>query len=110
HLAPQCFNSMQMMDKMKEFITKFVDSPEVKSDVPSTENLKTWLKSFKFESVPGKAIDELMDVLGCAEDKNKIAIMDLIRLLLLQEPAATHILSSHWQNLEINIFGYIQCM
>ncbi len=72
-----------MVDKMKEFVTKFIDSPDVQNEVKSTEHLKKWLVTFKLEAIPRNAIDELMEVLGCAEDKNKIAIMDLLRLLMI---------------------------
>lgn len=46
--------------------------------------------------MPREAIDELMDLVEIAEDKNKIALIDLIRLLMMYEHTAAHILNKHW--------------
>ena len=51
-----------------------------------------------------------MDMVEIAEDKNKIALIDLARLLMAQEHTAAYILNKHWQTIEVAIFGYIQCM
>ena len=48
------------------------------------------------EAIPREAIDELIEMIEIAEDKNKIALIDLMRLLMMQEHAATHILNKHW--------------
>ena len=61
------------------------------------------------EIVAREVIDELMDLISCAEDRNKIALIDLLRLLMLHEPNAAHILNKHWGSIEDNIFGYITC-
>jgi hypothetical protein len=74
---------MAALEKMKEFVEKFADSDEVKKEVGATENLKKWLVGFKLESMPKEAIDELMSIVEIAEDKTKIALIDLIRLLML---------------------------
>jgi len=60
--------------------------------------------------MPKDAIDELFDMIDVAEDKNKIALIDLLRLLMMYEHSAAHILNKHWQRFEISIFGYMQCM
>ena len=70
---------------MKEFIQKFVNSDTVKNECGSVENFNKWLQIFDFESIPQKAIDELIEMLQVAEDRSKIALMDLIRLLLPYE-------------------------
>jgi PUL domain len=49
-------------------------------------------------------------MLEIAEDKSKIALIDLIRLLLQHEANAAYILNKHWQTFEVAIFGYLQCM
>ena len=41
--------------------------------------------SFDLESIPEKAIDELVELAEVAEDKNKIALIDLFRLLILKD-------------------------
>jgi hypothetical protein len=46
--------------------------------------------------MPREAIDELLQLIDVAEDKNKIALIDLIRLLMLYEHSAAHILNKHW--------------
>ena len=101
---------MALIEKMKEFVEKFVDSEDVKRDVPSTENIRKWLQGFKIENMPREAIDELMEIIAVAEDKNKIALIDLVRLLMMHEHSAAHILHKHWSSIDVNIFGYMQCM
>jgi hypothetical protein len=51
--------------------------------VGSTQNLNKWLVGFKLEAMPKEAIDELMSIVEIAEDKTKIALIDLLRLLML---------------------------
>ena len=63
HLAPQAFNAQGNIEKMKEVIQKFVDSDPVKNEVGECENFKKWLTIFDFESIPQKAIDELIEML-----------------------------------------------
>ena len=41
-----------------------------------------------------------------AEDKHKIALIDLFRLLILKEDQAQYILSQHWELFEICVIGY----
>lgn len=57
--------------------------------------------------MPKDAIDELMEMVDIAEDKSKIALIDLIRLLMLHEHTTAHILNKHWQCFEVSIFGYM---
>jgi predicted nucleic acid-binding protein len=57
-----------------------------------------------------EAIDELMEVIEIAEDKNKIALIDLVRLLLMHEHSSAHIVNRHWSKIEISIFEYIKCL
>lgn len=59
--------------------------------------------------MPKEAIDELMELLEVAEDKNKIALSDLLRLILLQEHSAAYVLNKHWEKIEVSIMGYLQC-
>lgn len=99
-----------MLDKMKEFVLKFADSEEVKKEVASTDQMKKWLTSFKLESMPREAIDELFSMVEVAEDKSKIALIDLVRLIMMHEHSAAHILNKHWGSIEVSIFGYMQCM
>lgn len=109
-LAPLAFNSMANLDKMKEFVTNFAKSPEALKDVKDTTALVNWLGSFKLEKVPSEALDQLMGLVEIAEDKSKIALIDLTRLLLCHEPNAAYLLNKHWSIFEVAIFGYIQCM
>jgi len=60
--------------------------------------------------MPREAIDELMALIEVAEDKNKIALIDLVRILMMQEHSAAHILHKHWSTFEVSIFGYMECM
>jgi hypothetical protein len=45
-----------------------------------------------------------------AEDKFKIALIDLVRLIMMYEHSAAHILNKHWSSFEVSVFGYMQCM
>ena len=67
---------------MKEFVTSLSNSEDVKKEVGDVVNFKKWLETFKLESMPREAIDELMQMVEIAEDKSKIALIDLVRLLL----------------------------
>lgn len=49
-------------------------------------------------------------MLEVAEDKSKLALVDLIRLLLMSETPAVHILNGHWETFEVSIFGYLPCL
>ena len=60
--------------------------------------------------MPREAIDELMQMVEVAEDRNKIALIDLARLAMMYEHSAAHILNKHWSSIEVSIFGYMQCM
>ena len=101
---------MGMIDKMREFVSNFCKSEEVKKEVGSTEQMQKWLGSFNIENIPFEAINELFELLDVAEDKNKIALMDLIRLLLMNERTASYIVNRFWEKFEISIFGYLQCL
>lgn len=57
--------------------------------------------------MPLKAIDELVELAEVAEDKSKIALIDLFRLLVLRESQAEYILSRHWELIEVCVIGYL---
>ena len=58
-------------------------------------------------AIPKQALTELKELAEIAEDKPKIALIDLIRLLMLNEDQAAQILTDHWELIDICIFGYI---
>jgi hypothetical protein len=69
---------------MKEFIISFAKRSE--KDVKSTKELMAWLEgSMNLEAISKAAIDELVELAEIAEDKNKIALVDLFRLLVLKD-------------------------
>jgi hypothetical protein len=80
---------------MKEFIQNFAKKSE--KDVKSTKALVSWLDSINLEAIPKPAIDELVELAEIAEDRSKIALVDLLRLLVLKDTQADYILSSHWE-------------
>lgn len=110
HLAPQSFLAQTNLDKMKQFIQKFADSETVKKEVGAVDNFVEWSKSFNLENIPQKAIDELVQMVAVAEERTKIALIDLVRLLMQHEPSAAHILYKHWETFDISIFQYLLCM
>jgi hypothetical protein len=74
---------MGNLDKMKEVIFKFLDSPAFKEEGVDTENFRKWLAVCDLPSCPYDAIKELIACLESAEEKQKLGFVDLIRLLLL---------------------------
>ena len=72
---------MAQIDKMRQFIEKFVESDTVKKECGSVENFKKWLAGFSLENMPQEAINELVEMVQAAEEKSKIALIDLMRLL-----------------------------
>lgn len=67
-----------------------------------------WIEnSFDIEAIPKEAIDELVELAECAEDKSKIAIIDLFRLLILKDTQAEYILTRHWDLIDICVIGYL---
>jgi hypothetical protein len=49
-------------------------------------------------------------MVGAAEERTKIALIDLTRLLMLNEPSAAHILYKYWETFDISIFQYLLCI
>lgn len=66
---------------MKTFIEKFIASESVKKEVGEVVNFKKWLENFDLQNVPQEALDELVELIGAAEERSKIALIDLMRLL-----------------------------
>lgn len=73
-------------------------------------NFKKWLEKFELEAIPNAAIDELVNIVEVAEEKSKIALVDLLRLLLVQDDTTYHILKHHWETFDVSIIQYLQCM
>mmetsp|Transcript_31610 Transcript_31610/g.48347 ORF Transcript_31610/g.48347 Transcript_31610/m.48347 type:complete len:81 (-) Transcript_31610:569-811(-) len=80
---------------MKTFILKFVNSETVAKEVGSVDNFKKWMEtSFEFPSISIKAIEELVKMVEIAEDRTKIALIDLTRLIVMNEGPADHIVNT----------------
>lgn len=91
---------------MKDFILTFAKKSE--KDVKSTKELSAWLSGpMNLEAIPKPAIDELVELAEIAEDRAKIALVDLMRLLVLKGNQAEYILSKHWELIQVCIFGYL---
>lgn len=101
---PIAFESAGNIDKMKDFIRKFAQTSE--KEVKSTTNIIAWLDNFDLKTAPQKAIDELVELAEVAEDKNKMALIDMFRLLIIHEAQAEYILSKHWELVSVCIIGY----
>ena len=79
---PMSFAAKGQEEKMKQFISNFAKASAGR--VGSTTNLLQWIEGgFNLEAIPKRAIDELSALALVAEDKNKIAVCDLFRLLVL---------------------------
>ena len=62
------------------------------------------------DNMPQNAIDELVEMISAAEERSKIALIDLMRLLFQYEASAAHILYKHWDTFDISIFQYLLCL
>ena len=91
---------------MKEFITKLAvqSAGEIKVDV-----FKSWLDTFDIKHISSEALDQLVALSEIAEDKQKIALVDLLRLLVLEENAANYIFGKHWDLVDVCVIGYLNC-
>jgi len=49
-------------------------------------------------------------MVGIAEERSKIALIDLMRLLFQYEGSAAHILYKHWETFDLSIFQYLLCV
>lgn len=106
---PTSFAATGQMDKMKQFIKNFATTQS--AEVASTSNVMQWIEaSFDIEAIPTQAIDELVELAEVAEDKNKIALIDLFRLLVLKDSQAEYIVSRHWELIEVCVIGYLSAM
>ena len=67
-----------------------------------------WIEgSFDIENCPDLAIKELKELCGVAEGKERIALFDLFRLLVLKDTQAQYILTNHWDLIQVNIIGFL---
>lgn len=91
---------------MKQFVKSFATSQA--SQVQSTTHALQWIESsFDVENVPTEAIKELKDLAEVAQGKEKIALFDLFRLLVLKEAQAEYILRNHWDLIQVSIIGFL---
>ena len=65
---------------------------------------------FKLENIPRNALKELISLIESAEDKFKIALIDLLRLLIVHEQTAAIVTNEFWHSLDTCIFEYIKCL
>ena len=98
------------MDKMKDFIGKFVNSETVTKEVGEVVAFKEWMAGFQLDKISFKAIDDLIEMVAVAEERSKIALIDLIRLLFQHEGPTNHVLRKHWETFDISIFQYLLCL
>jgi hypothetical protein len=59
------------------------------------------------ESIPHEAIDELVELAEVAEEKSKIALVDLLRLLVLNDQQANYFISKHWDLVDACMIQYL---
>ena len=111
NMMPMTFKSVANLDKMKKLIVEFVDSDTVKDDVELEVNFfRAWAQEFKLEEITKVAVAELIALLNNAEGRPKIALIDLVRLLLTYDKPASYIVYNHWTSFEINIFQQLLCL
>lgn len=55
-----------------------------------------------------QSIDQLVALASTAEDKSRIALVDLLRLIVLDEDQAEYIFGKHWGLVDQNVIEYIE--
>lgn len=45
-----------------------------------------------------------------AEDKQKIALIDLLRLVVLEPKQAEYVFERHWSLVDVCVMGYVSCL
>lgn len=91
---------------MKEFIGKVVASAK---DECKLDLFQQWLDKFDFKQIDNATIDQLVALAEIAEDRSKIALIDLLRLIVLEEGQAKYLLTKHWELIDVCIIGYVLC-
>ena len=102
---PVGFTAAGQTDKMKEFIGKLAqeNAAEVKVNY-----LFDWLIKFDIKQVSNETLDQIVGLAEIAEDKSKIALIDLLRLIVLDEQQAEYIFTFHWNLIDICVIGYVE--
>lgn len=86
---------MANVDKMKEFVKKTVIAGG------TFKSLVNWMDSgFDLNAIPNLAVDELVQLMSKSDNKTRMALSDLLRLLVLEaEPQIKYIFSNNWNKL-----------
>ena len=111
NMAPMTFTSVSNISKMKKLIVEFLNSEDIVGDEDlELSNLKSWADEFKLEEITREAVSELISIMEVAEGRPKIALIDLLRLLLTHEKPASYIVYNHWNAIDNNIYQQILCL
>lgn len=102
---PVGYSATGQVDKMKGFIGKLAEenAAEVKVNY-----ILDWLIKFDIKQVGNETIDQIVGLAEIAEDKSKIALIDLLRLVVLDEQQAEYIFTYHWNLIDICVIGYVE--
>lgn len=57
--------------------------------------------------MPNSVVAELVEVISVANEKGKIATMDLMRLVVLNEMQAGCVLAKHWDLISTHVIAYL---
>lgn len=93
---------------IKSLITELTKRDEVRAKIGHIYNFKIWMSDFKVESIGEKSISEMMGLLQVAKEKEKIALIDLMRLLMKYLPSAKEMLK-HWNIIQTHIIQDLCC-
>ena len=87
--------SLTNLPKMKNLISEFAKSEAVQTEIGHIYNFKIWLSEFRIEQITEKALCELLNLLSVSQEREKIAIIDLLRLLM-QHVASAKLILQNW--------------
>eukprot|EP00351_Strombidinopsis_sp_SopsisLIS2011_P000924 CAMPEP_0116874292 /NCGR_PEP_ID=MMETSP0463-20121206/5720_1 /TAXON_ID=181622 /ORGANISM="Strombidinopsis sp, Strain SopsisLIS2011" /LENGTH=112 /DNA_ID=CAMNT_0004517723 /DNA_START=1010 /DNA_END=1348 /DNA_ORIENTATION=- len=101
---------MDQLKGLRDYVEKFTESEVVKKELESTVAIKEWLKIFDPKTISHTALEQLLQMTAEAEAQQKIAFLELLKFLVLQENVAVYVLIEHWEGLiEVAIMAYIAC-
>lgn len=104
NLKPMMYEDTKAVETIKKFLQNLVS--QSKSEL-KLDNFSQWLETFNTKVISKPAMDELVQLAEIAEDKNKIAVFDCMRLLILNPDCAEYIVGHHWELIELLVIGYM---
>ena len=103
---PLGFTSIDQSEQIKECLQMFFKRKHV--GIKSTDLLQEWAKTCNFNLMCKQTIDQLTELTMSGEIFEKTLLLDIYRLIVLDESTAEYVFSKHWDELiDICLMGYL---